>query len=124
METVKTKICGKCKEDLPVTDFNGNKAAKDKLQTYCKKCDAERKKNYYHIKKKLKEIPTTVISGDTKLCITCKKVKLKTEFYKDNHTGDKLFVKCKECWNSEQKIKKVILLKKEALEYFFFKYNI
>lgn len=41
MENVTTKKCTKCGQELPVTEFFRNKAAKDGLQHYCKKCQNE-----------------------------------------------------------------------------------
>lgn len=38
MEEMKTKVCAKCKRELPVTEFHRNKATKDGLQSHCKEC--------------------------------------------------------------------------------------
>ena len=38
METVKTKKCAKCHQELPVTEFWKDGRAKDGLNCYCKGC--------------------------------------------------------------------------------------
>ena len=38
MEEIKTKVCSKCKRELPITEFHRNKATKDGLQSHCKEC--------------------------------------------------------------------------------------
>lgn len=42
-----TKICSKCKQEKPKTDFHACKSKKDGLQTYCKKCLIENSKRDY-----------------------------------------------------------------------------
>ena len=36
MEEIKTKVCAKCKRELPTTEFHRNKVTKDGLQHHCK----------------------------------------------------------------------------------------
>lgn len=38
METIKTKKCAKCHQELPVTEFWKDGRAKDGLNCYCKEC--------------------------------------------------------------------------------------
>lgn len=44
---MKTKICSKCSEDLPLDRFNKNKTKKDGYQYYCKECQAKATKVHY-----------------------------------------------------------------------------
>lgn len=37
-----TKVCARCKQEKPITDFNKSVKQKDGLQSYCKEC----KKSY------------------------------------------------------------------------------
>ena len=37
-DTKKTKVCGKCNRELPISEFANNKATKDGLQCWCKEC--------------------------------------------------------------------------------------
>lgn len=41
MEEIKTKVCAKCKRELPTTEFHRNKVTKDGLQHHCKECNKE-----------------------------------------------------------------------------------
>lgn len=46
------KVCGRCREQKPVSEFGKNKSRKDGLQSYCTQCrhlyDGEKNKTYYH----------------------------------------------------------------------------
>lgn len=35
-----TKVCSKCKKELPISEFGKNKATKDGLICSCKKCES------------------------------------------------------------------------------------
>ena len=39
---METKVCKECGQSLPKSNFSKNKATKDGLANYCKKCDKER----------------------------------------------------------------------------------
>ncbi len=41
---MKTKRCNNCKEIKPVSEFNKDKKAKDKLYRWCKNCQSKDKK--------------------------------------------------------------------------------
>ena len=38
---IKTKVCSKCKRELPITEFNKHRRSKDGLQCSCKQCQKE-----------------------------------------------------------------------------------
>lgn len=42
-----SKICGRCKIDKPLSNFDRNKAKKDGLQAVCKECRRIHNHNYY-----------------------------------------------------------------------------
>lgn len=42
-----TKLCNKCKEDLPLTEFHKDKCKKDGLRTTCKSCRSDTSEKYY-----------------------------------------------------------------------------
>lgn len=46
-ETIKTKICGKCKNEQPITLFYNDKGRKDGLYPNCKTCHKKVQQNYY-----------------------------------------------------------------------------
>ena len=41
-----TKVCSKCKKELPISEFGKNKATKDGLICSCKKCESRRVHDY------------------------------------------------------------------------------
>ena len=41
-----TKVCSKCKRELPISEFSKNKATKDGLFCSCKKCESRRVRDY------------------------------------------------------------------------------
>lgn len=41
MEEIKTKVCRKCGQELPISEFTRKAKAKDGLQCYCKKCNSK-----------------------------------------------------------------------------------
>ena len=41
---METKVCKECGQSLPRSNFSKNKATKDGLANYCKKCDKERRR--------------------------------------------------------------------------------
>ncbi len=49
---LKTKRCSKCGKVKPVSEFNKDKRAKDKLRFWCKQCDKEYQKEYRKLYKK------------------------------------------------------------------------
>ena len=47
-----TKVCKKCGRELPISEFNKNKSKKDGLQSNCKECANQHRKQYYQENKK------------------------------------------------------------------------
>lgn len=45
---METKICTKCKQEKPISEFNKNKYKKDGLQSECKECHNKLYKKYYY----------------------------------------------------------------------------
>lgn len=41
MEEIKTKVCRKCGQELPISEFSRKASSKDGLQCYCKKCNSK-----------------------------------------------------------------------------------
>lgn len=46
MDDTKTKYCGHCHREMPVSEFYTNKTKPDGLSTYCKDCTKELQKGY------------------------------------------------------------------------------
>jgi len=53
---MKTKICNKCKKELPITEFHKDKYCKGGIRNKCKQCNCKEAREYYkiHIEKKKK----------------------------------------------------------------------
>jgi len=61
-EPLVTRQCGRCDEFLPFSMFTTNKAKKLGIESWCKKCDAERKRNRHkQSKAKFNDIATGVV---------------------------------------------------------------
>lgn len=41
MEEIKTKVCRKCGQELPISEFTRKASSKDGLQCYCRKCNSK-----------------------------------------------------------------------------------
>lgn len=55
-----TKVCSKCKRELPVSEFNKNKRNKDGIDNKCRQCASEYyKNNKEHVKTKVREYRMT-----------------------------------------------------------------
>lgn len=46
MEEIKTKVCRKCGQELPISEFTRKASSKDGLQCYCKKCNSKATSEY------------------------------------------------------------------------------
>lgn len=46
-----TKVCSRCGQEKPLTEFSPNKTCKDGHIGQCKKCNAEYKRKWYHNRK-------------------------------------------------------------------------
>jgi len=101
---VKLKRCTKCRRWKELSDFNKDRARKDGLKVYCKRCNnAYALKRYRQNKKPVRdylryEERHRVIRGiREKLCSYCKKWKYYSEFYKNRSSKYGLSCRCKEC---------------------------
>lgn len=50
-----TKVCSRCKRELPISEFTKNKSKNDGLDACCRKCKTEREKEYYDKTEKRRE---------------------------------------------------------------------
>lgn len=91
---METKVCARCKQELTLDNFYIAKSGK--VNSYCKKCDKERK-----LDKKPVEPPKDL--NFYKICSCCGQKKLATEFNKHKWRKDGLSTQCKECDSKKQK---------------------
>lgn len=96
------KVCTKCTEAKPLTEFYKNKNHSDGHEYRCKVCSSSEQKSYRTSKRhtmwkekyKLSRLPE---EGSEKLCFDCGEIKLITEYYKNSSTKDGLATYCKSC---------------------------
>lgn len=89
----KKKICARCKQELSIDNFYICRSGK--INSYCKVCDRERKKN-------IKPIEPPKDLNFYKVCSCCGKKKLATEFHKHSRRKDGLSTQCKVCDSIQQ----------------------
>lgn len=83
--------CKQCHVALPPEAYWANKNTKSGLWAKCKKCvQAHRKTLYVPMEKE-------VVPAGMKRCSTCKKMRIRQDFYQRSDTTDKLCYTCKPC---------------------------
>ena len=87
-ESVNTKVCSKCKSNLPFDNFAKNPKKKNGMDGYCKKCNNERYKQNKNKKK---------IELSEKKCTKCDTIKDISEFYSRVGSIDGKTSECKDC---------------------------
>jgi hypothetical protein len=87
-ESVNTKVCSKCKSNLPFENFAKNPKKKNGMDGYCKKCNNERYKQNKNKKK---------IELSEKKCTKCDTIKDISEFYGRVGSIDGKTSECKDC---------------------------
>ncbi|GAH21983.1 unnamed protein product [marine sediment metagenome] len=65
LDDLKTKICVKCNESKPISEFYEKEDTNDKLSYCCKKCNKERNQ---------------LLKNGLKICNNCYKIKILREF--------------------------------------------
>jgi hypothetical protein len=94
------KICQKCSQDKPLTQYNKNKSKKDRLDIYCKECVIENSKKY-----RSEKIILLPQDPNNKICVKCSEEKSKTEFTIMTKQSDGLNTYCKSCIKEDRKNK-------------------
>jgi hypothetical protein len=94
------KICQKCNQYKPLTQYNKNKSKKDGLDIYCKGCVIENSKKY-----RPERIILLPQDPNNKICVKCSKEKSKTEFSKMKSQTDSLNYWCRVCVKEDRKYK-------------------
>lgn len=102
------KVCSRCKQEKPITDFYKNNNNKSGLDSHCKSChntriNERRRKQRKALRELTKAIPSEVIPLRTKVCNICKQEKPITEFYTNTTKKDGLDSYCKPCRNIMQR---------------------
>lgn len=85
------KVCSKCKEELPLSEFHKDNQKKDGLHPWCKKC---RNEQYLSWEQNNPKKATFILN---KTCSRCKEEKIASEFYASRNKKDGLHPWCKPC---------------------------
>jgi hypothetical protein len=56
MEEIRTKVCRKCGQELPISEFSRKATSKDGLQCYCKKCNSKATSEYARKRRERKKL--------------------------------------------------------------------
>jgi hypothetical protein len=83
-----TRRCSKCSNDLPLTAFAVDRSKHQGIKSWCKQCDNERSRSYYH--NGGREVRS-------KRCPNCGETKFASCFYRSSASKDGLQGWCKVC---------------------------
>lgn len=93
-----TKICSKCKRELPISEFNKDKSRVDGLQNYCKGCNIVRIKKYYEDNKENIIAYRKLYYEDNKKYILERNAK-----YRKTEKGKQILRQAKKKYNNSEK---------------------
>lgn len=98
----RTKVCTRCKQEKPITDFYKNRTSKGGVDTRCKSChnaqiSVRRRKQGADDGRELTKatVPSGIVPTETKVCTICKQEKPVTDFYPNG--ANKYRSACKSC---------------------------
>lgn len=98
---IQSKVCAKCRQEKPVSEFYAAPRSKDGTTWSCKQCLRADKRKWVEnakasIESRLNAIGDDILVG-TKTCRICGETKPKTEFSKRTQSSDCLDSRCKTC---------------------------
>jgi hypothetical protein len=88
-----TKVCTRCRAELPLSSFGVRRASPDGLQGYCRACVSAWARE--HRPRKLKNAPP--VGPGEKWCRRCDTIKPLDAFARNLRAGDGLQGQCREC---------------------------
>lgn len=91
------KICSRCRQEKPLSEFTKDKSRKDGLYLNCRECERERYRNRYKPSTIKKDTLQNRLDSPLKKCGVCKSIKDKTEFSPSKNRFDGYSNNCKEC---------------------------
>jgi hypothetical protein len=95
VELIDTKVCSRCHEEKPKTEFGIRSDRKSGIQSCCKDCEHKRK--YPNSERRIKQI----CKDGFKICPHCGKEKSLDEFHKRNDRKHGFTAWCRECDNKK-----------------------
>ena len=87
---MQTKICSKCGEDKPISEFHKDKSKRFGIVNRCKECKRS-------LQAKQKDVRLSLIPEGFKLCSKCGEEKEVSEFHIDNVQRSGLACSCNKC---------------------------
>lgn len=98
-----TKLCSKCLQEKPKTEFYKRDRTEDGLQYHCKECvKNNRKRLYYEEKGTIPRLKPKAEEG-FKCCNRCLEIKPLEQFYSRKSTKDGKQGSCIECWKNHRR---------------------
>jgi len=96
------KTCSKCGIYKPYSEFHKNTRTKDGCVIYCKECNKEHSRTWYHANPEKRNNRATRLAGKyegitNKICAKCNKLKPFSEFYKSSNNASGHKPTCKAC---------------------------
>lgn len=94
MQTVATKVCGRCAQEKDRAEFHRERARKDGLHGWCKACQRE-----WVLARRKPATPNEALPDGVKRCSVCKEVKADSAYYAAGkiRSPDGLLAQCKTC---------------------------
>jgi hypothetical protein len=89
------KWCRSCEKTKSVSEFAGNRSAKDGFQAHCRECQAQRYREKREARGEL--VRPRVVPEGSKFCRTCRTIKPLTEWSRNAHASDGYQTRCKPC---------------------------
>ena len=89
---IHSKLCQRCGEKRPLTDFYPDNSHKLGVGTYCKSCSAALAGEAYQRRKRAAKI-----TPESKVCGTCQEIKLSADYWRSPGSADGLMPECKSC---------------------------
>jgi len=90
----RTKVCSRCRRELPLSRFAKRAASRDGLQNYCRQCTAEWAQEHRPRKQRV----GPAVAEGMKWCRRCEVVRPMADFPKHSKTRDGLQVYCRTCF--------------------------
>lgn len=98
------KLCRKCGQTKPLSQFDRDKSKHDGRHTLCKKCKRKRDRRLTHKQKPLLPFPPVTAVHGKKRCPVCAKVKPSGSFAANDTARDKLQWACRDCYSLRRKL--------------------
>jgi hypothetical protein len=99
----RSRRCAHCKKVRPIDEFRII-ISRLKLESYCRGCEQDRNREYYHRAQKTKkrEIP------NRKKCVRCGKTKAASKYFRDARYADGLVPECIRCHTKRTGLARIV----------------